>query len=405
MFSDFGGSARKYINTIQNSEKIVKLPGGVSLPPSGEKMELKINGKNIVERERSLTAAEAGRALDRLWDSPWVKASVSRVDYKTAETLSPVAEKLASECDVVVVIASGDMAKTLRAVLDAVPGDEDGCEVTVFGDTLSTADYDRLFTKLKGKRTGLIAVSDGKEPLELRGALAILKKFVVSEMGPAGAFGRIYAICSRDSDVIVNDAVQSEYQVIPLEEGITGLYAANSAAVILPLMVKGADISAYLEGFYDTVSSPAWDIDEWEYGAMLADICASGGKTVFSSWHKELESAIKWMAEFNDREGLRRPARMPGDGKTAGGADFDVLVSVENPGEDLMTPLFEGCNGDGSLNLLLNEESRRRFYEDERPGFEIILGEADASSAGQLAAFVQISEGIAEYFGGDEDDN
>ena len=156
-------------------------------------MELKLNGKNIVERERSLTAAEAGRALDRLWDSPWVKASVSRADYKTAETLSPVAEKLASECDVVVVIASGDMAKTLRAVLDAVPGDEDGCEVTVFGDTLSTADYDRLFTKLKGKRTGLIAVSDGKEPLELRGALAILKKFVVSEMGPAGAFGRIYS--------------------------------------------------------------------------------------------------------------------------------------------------------------------------------------------------------------------
>ena len=194
MFSDFGGSARKYINIIQNSEKIVKLPGGVSLPPSGEKMELKINGKNIVERERSLTAAEAGRALDRLWDSPWVKASVSRADYKTAETLSPVAEKLASECDVVVVIASGDMAKTLRAVLDAVPGDEDGCEVTVFGDTLSTADYDRLFTNLKGKRTGLIAVSDGKEPLELRGALAILKKFVVSEMGPAGAFGRIYAV-------------------------------------------------------------------------------------------------------------------------------------------------------------------------------------------------------------------
>ena len=82
-----------------------------------------------------------------------------------------------------------------------------------------------------------------------------------------------------------------------------------------------------------------------------------------------------------------------------------ILVSVENPGEDLMTPLFEGCNGDGSLNLLLNEESRRRFYEDERPGFEIVLGEADASSAGQLAAFVQISEGIAEYFGGDEDDN
>ena len=142
-----------------------------------------------------------------------------------------------------------------------------------------------------------------------------------------------------------------------------------------------------------------------EYGAALADICASGGRTVFSSWHKELESAIKWMAEFNNREGLRRPARMPGDGKTAEGADFDVLVSVENPGEDLMTPLFEGCNGDGSLNLLLNEESRRRFYEDERPGFEIVLGEADASSAGQLAAFVQISEGIAEYFGGDEDDN
>ena len=370
-------------------------------------MELKVNKRNIGDDElKNDRAAKAGRALDFLWESPWVKASVARSDYKTAEALSSVAEKLAAECDVVVVLAAGNMAKTLRAVLDAVPGDENGCQVKVFGDTLSTADYDAAFTELRGKKIGLIAVSDGRESLELRGALAIMKKFVVSEMGPVGSFGRIYAVCSKDSEVIVNDAVQSEYQVIPLEEGVTGLYAANSSAVILPLMIKGADISAYLEGFYDAVSSPAWDTNAWEYGAALYDMRSAGKVTAFSVWHREFEAAVKWMAAFGQGKEPDRWARMPEDGEAAEKADYQVLVSVENPGEDLMTPLFEGCNSDGSLNLLLNEESRRRFYGDEeKPGVEIVLGEADASSVGQLAAFVQISEGIAEFFSGDENDN
>ncbi len=370
---------------------------------TGEKMELKINRRNSApEAQDRQLAMEAGRALDRLWQTPWIKRSISKGDFKTAEALSPVAERLSTECDAVVVLAAGNMARTIRAVLDAVPENEEGAKVLVFGDTLSTGDYDSIFTALSGKRTGLITVSEGKEPLELRGALAILKKFIISEMGSSGAFGRIYAVCGRDSRVIVDDAVKSEYQVIPIEEGTKGLYSANSTAAILPLMVKGADIAAYLEGFYDTVSSPFWDVAAWEYGLMMAEALSEGKRVVFSTWHREMESMARWMASF-DREGGRRSwARLPGDRKICEGAGFETLISVENPGEDLMTPLFEGCNPDGSLNLLLNDESRRSFFEKkEKPGFEIVLGERDSSFAGQMAAFIQISEGIAEKQTGD----
>ena len=163
--------------------------GGGGGRSTGEKMELKINRRNLIEdSQKRQRAAEAGRALDVLWEAPWVKASISRTDYKTAEALSPVAENLSSECDTVVILAAGRLAKTIRAVTEAVPGDDDGTEIIVFGDTLSTGDYDRLFTRLEGKKAGLVTVCCGKEPVELLGALAILKKFIVSEMGPAGAF-------------------------------------------------------------------------------------------------------------------------------------------------------------------------------------------------------------------------
>lgn len=370
-------------------------------------MEIKVNKRIKDAGAQSREAAlKASRALDSLWETAWVKASITKSDYKTAEGLSPLAEKLSAECDIVVVLASGNLARTIKAVLDVVPESEDAADVIVFGDTLSTGDYDELFTALKGKKLGLIAMSDGKESLELKAALSILKKFIVSEMGPAGAFGKIYAVCSRDSEFIVNDAVKNEYQVIPMEEGVSGLYSANSTAVILPLMIKGGDISAYLEGFYDTVSSPSWDTDAWEYGAMLAEFDSAVRPGVFTTWHTELESMVKWMAAFGADAGYRRWARLPKDGEVSEIAGFETLVSVENPGEDLMTPLFEGCNADGSLNLLLNDESRKRFYAGEdTPGFEIVLGERDASFAGQLAAFVQISEGIADFFQGDHSDN
>lgn len=391
---------------LQNNENTFKPLAVATLLSTGEKMELKINRRNLIEdSQKRQRAAEAGRALDALWEAPWVKASISRTDYKTAEALSSVAEKLSSECDTVVILAAGRLAKTIRAVTEAVPGDDDGTEIIVFGDTLSTGDYDRLFTRLEGKKTGLVTVCGGKEPVELLGALAILKKFIVSEMGPAGAFGKIYAVCGRDSEAVVNDAVKSEYQVIPLEEG-TDIYGANSTGVILPLMIKGADISAYLEGFYDAVSSPSWDVDAWEYGAALADADSALRPVVFSTWHSELESTVKWMSSFGEDPGYRRGARLPEDSAICAHAGLETLISVENPGEDLMTPLFQGCNADGSLNLLLNEESRRKFYADEEtPGFEIVMGERDASFAGQLAAFIQISEGIADFFRGEKGDN
>ena len=69
---------------------------------------------------------------------------------------------------------------------------------------------------------------------------------------------------------------------------------------------------------------------------------------------------------------------------------------VEADAADIMMPFFEGCNEDGSLNLLMRDSAREAF-KNENPGAEISLPVMNDRNLGQLFAFFQLSEAITEY--------
>ena len=57
-----------------------------------------------------------------------------------------------------------------------------------------------------------------------------------------------------------------------------------------------------------------------------------------------------------------------------------------------MTPSFEGCDEDGSLQLLLNRERDEHFAGLECEGLAIELDTNYAEDIGELVAFLQMSQ-------------
>ena len=73
-------------------------------------------------------------------------------------------------------LASGQMAKLLRAGISAAEPVEEKSKVIVFGDTFSPSAYASLLHSLEGKSFTLLAISEAEESLQLRGAYSVLKQ-------------------------------------------------------------------------------------------------------------------------------------------------------------------------------------------------------------------------------------
>ena len=206
----------------------------------------------------TVEAAEkaAQQALDSLWKERWINDSVTRRDERLLADLAGWAEDIRSRADLVIVVA-GEEREAINGVLRAVPGSAGSPEAIVWDGSMSSGDYARLIEKIDARSTVMIAVSSGSEPLEQRAAYAIIKQAIFAAHHDEEG-DKIYAVCPRGMGVIAMDAEENVYPMTEWPAG-SGWMPANTAAVLLPLMIKGADCAAFLKGFYDTVGSPEWD--------------------------------------------------------------------------------------------------------------------------------------------------
>lgn len=341
---------------------------------------------------------QCGDALDALWAGTWVRRAIAKTEESGLSGLAEIAAGLQQQSDLAVVVASGITAAMIRAAADALPVKEGGIAVKVFGDSLSSGDYTELLQELSNRDFSLIAVTAGEEELAFRSAFAVMKRALIDRYGQEGAAERMIAIAGRESKILAPDAAESDYPVITYPAGICEKDAAGTAAVLLPLAVMNQDIGSYLNGFYTMLASPMWDLDGADYAAYRRTLLTEKDYEEILIWQKELQSFGRWMSLVNPR--AARVLSMPADKALAGQGAIQTLLTAEKGEEDVMTPYFEGCNEDGSLNLLLLSEAAEDFAKEEKaasPGVRISVEFMDEFCLGQLFAFAQLSNGITEF--------
>lgn len=365
-------------------------------------MNIIVETKNFEKLHTEELKGKCPACLDQLWESQWVRRCITRADMEQAEQLQALGDKIAQSSDVTVVLASGQMAKLLRAGISAAEPTAEKSKAMVFGDTLSPSDYGALLHFLEGKSFSLLAVSEGEESLQFRGAYSVLKQQLISSCGKEQAAGRIFAIAGKESKLLTAEAAEEDYPLMTYPE-IPAAYGAGTCALLLPLAIQGVDLKEYLSGFYDMLASPSWDLDGVDYAvgrAAYQKACSDGnlngddsfsGKEMVLIWQEQLMDLGHWHG---------RCRRMPSaetdrETETELVSAFQTLLLVEKDSLDIMMPYFEGCNEDGSLNLLMTEEANRRF-EKAACGVKISLPHMDDYNLGQLFAFMQLSKGITE---------
>ena len=358
---------------------------------------MKIEKRGLEELITDERRRQSSLALDRLWEEPWVKASINKSDRKRLAAVQETAGRFRRNSDIIVVAAAGTLAKLIRAAVSALPREEDGARLIVFGDSLSPAEYADVLTMLQEKDFSLIAAASGEEAVSQRGAYACLKQLLIAKYGSEAAASRIAAVAGRESRFLSMEATDNDYPLISYPEGVPAAYGANGEGLLLPLAAAGAETEPYLDGFYDMLASPFWDLDGADYGiARAAHREQSGGGEELFVWQRQLEAFGLWQTYAAERVPARL-FRLPDERPLSNPLCFGTTLLIEEDEEDIMMPYFEGCNQDGSLNLLLRESAERYFYETaDGPGIKLSVEQMDAYALGQLFAFMQLSNGITE---------
>ncbi len=353
-------------------------------------MNLTIEKRNFDQLSLEPFKEKCSAALDVLWETEWVRSSITRADQAQAEKLQTLADQIVQNSDTVVVLATGMMAKLIDAAVSAAEPQKKGVAILVFGDTLSPSAYAELLEKLEDKQFTIVAVTEGAEPVQFRSAYAVLKRLLIRRCGKEQAAERIFAIAGGGSQLLTLEASENDYPLIAYPD-IAPAFGAGTCAVLLPLAICGVDIKRYLSGFYDMLASPVWDADGTDYAiGRVACEKTCGGRATVLFWQKQLAGLAAWQG---------RAVQLPAAAEQIAEDAFQTLLLVEKDNFDIMTPFFEGCHEDGSLNLLLLETAQQSFVKGSRPGVTLSLEAMDDYNLGQLCAFLQLSDGICEILG------
>lgn len=156
-------------------------------------MRIFVDKRNIEHMPLDAYRKSCGEALDALWKTQWVRTAITKSDRNPLTALREIADKLAYQSSVLLVIAEGEAGRMIKGLTAAVPGQSDRADVLVFGDTLSAVDYAGLMNRLEKEDFSILAVTEGAESVSWRGAFACLKKLLIAKYGQEAAAAR-YAL-------------------------------------------------------------------------------------------------------------------------------------------------------------------------------------------------------------------
>jgi len=362
-----------------------------------------INVDNTKVKDDSVIAALKGvgnKALDEMWNSMWVKDALGGGD-ELVEEVHKMAEKIRYQSDLVFVVASGMTAAMINGALTALVAEQSRTEFLIVGESLSAADFVQYINKAKNRKLSVMVISAGEDQLAERAAYVCAKKLLVDEYGEANALSRIHMVLNRDSGYFVEEASANGIEIISLPDGIEPACAADTAAMLLPIMTAGIDGEDYVKGFRDMLADTWWDADAMDYSLYLADHCSKNGKKEnILTGQQELTGLADWLRLMHENIGIdTRKIVISGGEKINSEADYETVIEMTSEAADVVLPSFPGCNEDGSVNLLLKEQIQK-FFDGEK--FDkrcsrINTEELKPYDFARLMAFLQVSCGITSF--------
>ena len=361
-------------------------------------MNIKVDKTKIKDFDVEIYKEKCNEALDSIWEEAWLTRSVTQADKPIIADIEKTAESIRKHRKKVVIVTSGEIGKLIKAVKSILTEDEDDIQIDLIGDSVSPSDYVKVLNKINDEEFVLLAITGKDDTLAVRSAYATMKQLLVSEVGVEKAADDNYVVASDKNNYITRDAMQSHCKVIYYPEDTSELYCAGAEPVLLLLAVMGYDAEKYLDGFRDMLSSPEWDDDATDYSIAKAMAYKNGYEGNIIYMQRQLEDFASWMEEAECIDSSRTVI-LPDEKQKNKGKKFSTYITIEKDDNDIMMPYFEGAQGEGSLNLLMNEAGNKYFFEEtkEFPGVKLSIEWLESYNLGQFFAFIQLSNLITEF--------
>ncbi|MEF9922297.1 MAG: hypothetical protein RR313_12215 [Anaerovoracaceae bacterium] len=368
-------------------------------------MKINIDKTKIKYSEEQIEAlrTKGEDALDSLWDTPWVKASLAKPDSEETETIKKLAEAIQNQCGLLIVVATGDIASVIKSAIRALPIEGDFPEVVVFGDTLSSLEYSNLILKIRNTETNLIGISTGEESLQLKTAFACIKKMMVSKYGVEKVSEKILLVAGEKSLSLKTMAAEEKLSCLTCQSDIEEIHGITTIGALLPIAIAGIDIDEVLRGCYDSISSPIWDKDGKDY-ALIKYLLIKDGATseAISVGQEELQGVATYAEKlFTNETVLATKATLPRDQQRIVRPNtFETVINIEKEETDIMLPIFDGVGEDGSLAIMLKENLQsiiEEHFAKDIPVVTISVETLNSYTFGQLITFLSVSDGITKY--------
>lgn len=376
---------------------------------------------------QSITACKAGleNAKARLWSGTesftgWVKLPFD-YDRKELNDIQSAAEKIRSQCEVLIVIGIGGSYLGAQAAISALRTEKDGGpEIYFAGQNLSGTYHKELLDKICGKELCLCVISKSGTTTESSVAFSILKDELYKKYGREEAAKRIYAITDASKGILREETTREGYVSFVVPDNIGGRYSVLTAVGLLPIAVAGIDVKEMLSGA-EAEANAAKEADSEAEKLSAARInLLNRGKVieVYEYYEPKLQFFSEWLKQlFGESEGKDGKGIFPAalqfstdlhsmgqflqDGNQI---FFETVLNILNPPEDLVVPESAGELLAGrSMNAINQAAVEGVIAAHEATGVPIIKIDIPALTPyhfGRMVYFFETTCALSGYLNG-----
>lgn len=358
----------------------------------------------------------------------WVRLPENTPDT-LLDDIKATAERLRSECEVVVVVGIGGSYLGAKAVLEALGNpfsvyDNASKPQIVFAGHNIGEDYlHDLMAYLEGKRFGIVVISKSGTTTEPAIAFRLLKSRLEATAGREAAARRIVAITDAKRGALRTLANEEGYTTYVIDDNVGGRFSVLSPVGLLPIAIAGHDIKALMEGARERQKAILSGADKSaEVYAVTRNALYRSGKKIeilvnynprlhyFAEWWKQLygESEGKdhkgiFPASVDFSTDLHSMGQWIQDGERT---IFETVISVANVDHEVRIP-SDDANLDG-LNFLAGKRvdevnkmaelgTRLAHVDGGVPNILITIDALTERTLGSLIYFFEAACGISGY--------
>lgn len=356
----------------------------------------------------------------------WVNLP-SEISDSFLDDIQNTANRLRSECDIVVCIGIGGSYLGAKAVIEAMsnPFDQQATKVVFAGQNIGEDYMHDLMQYLSDKRFGIVVISKSGTTTEPAIAFRILKDMLVKRVGKDEAARYIVAVTDAKRGALRTEADREGYKTYVIPDNVGGRFSVLTPVGLIPIAVAGLDIYQLVAGaraMEATTRSTDYASNPSLLYAATRNALYRAGKKIeilvnfnprlhfMSEWWKQLygESEGKdgkgiFPASVDDTTDLHSMGQWIQDGERT---IFETVVTVEKPDYEVKVP-EDKENLDG-LNFLAGKRidqvnkmaelgTRLAHVDGGVPNLLVTIPCICENTLGQLIYFFEKACGISGY--------